>query len=356
MTKLSVRCVFAASGWLMMLSPCIGEEVVIEGDPELLELLRTAQLTSEAQFTRGRLVAEIHDEWRTGLHSHSVVDVTWEGENTYFDAEFHLELVHDLSQQDFFDVNDAIEEAEKEFLDERLIAIETPGMKCRYKVDRQDADIEFHTGRLSLWPIYYARPDQLWLGSFRRQDVPWSRVFNSKHPRTSGRFKIAMMGDNDVLLERFVKGRKSSEVVCSLPMGGRVIRAKRWIKPEPERNVLAREESAVFRWEQLPGGFWIVREMEETHTYPDISDAPLLRFTAKVLEYDPDPEIPADRFEVQGLHLPPGTQVSERRGNPPNTEYKYYQIGGQGDIPQELLDRLAEELSNDGFGNNSDNE
>lgn len=319
---------------------------VIEGDAELLDAIYTAQVASEAQFERGRLVAEVHDEWLDVLHSHSVVTVTWNGQNTYLEAKYHTETIKDPTAHNLMNPNVHIVDADKEVYDSQLIVIETAHIVCQYRPTKHSVTVEWRTGGVELMPIFNARPDELWTVNFRG-NVPFSRSFDVNHPKAADRFVVRSIDDNNIVIERSRKGSIPSVSTISVDAGLRVIENTRTM----DGRSPARVDRSHYEWEQLPAGTWVVRNMEETRSYPDIMDEPMGRFRVKLLDYDPNPAIPSDRFTVEGLKLPAGTRVTELRGSPPNLKQKNYTIGGNGEIPQDLLDSLADELNKSGFGN-----
>jgi hypothetical protein len=327
------------------------DEPVIEGDADLLDVIHAAQLTSEAQFERGRLVAEIHDEaLMAGLHSHSVVTVFWDGENTYLDAEFHFEHPKDAAAHDFSDPDARIEDSEKDILDSRLIAIGTPHMVCRYKPDARSVTIEWRTDGLRLMPIFQARPDQNWIVNFRAEGNLFSHAFDRTPPNPPERFVVQPEDDDRVRVERYYEGFPPAVAIVSMQAGLRVVESRRVLPADPMRKLPTVQHEARYQWEQLPDGSWVVRELEQTSSYPEIADMPFSSFRMTLREYDPDPEIPADQFKVEGLGLPDGTSVTELRGSRSNLQQRNYTIGESGKIPQELLDSLADELNESGFG------
>jgi hypothetical protein len=103
-------------------------------------------------------------------------------------------------------------------------------------------------------------------------------------------------------------------------------------------------DSGRFDWEQHPSGTWVAREIEQTRRYPAKGDGVFGRYRMKLLDYDPEPEIPSDRFDLASLSFPPGTEITELRGRAPNGQSRRFLMGSDGQIPQPLLDTLAEEL------------
>jgi hypothetical protein len=73
-------------------------------------------------------------------------------------------------------------------------------------------------------------------------------------------------------------------------------------------------------------------------------------------ERHPAPEIPKDRFDIASLKLTAGTQITEVRGVGQNIRSRRYRSGEDSQLPQALLDTLAEELKKEGFSSPKDTE
>src|SRR5262245_15503025 len=138
-----------------------GGDIPIRGDPNLLRLVHDIQVTSESQYDCGSLTAEIHDEWTTSLHSHSLIKAVWENDSIYWEADYHLET-HNKADWDPFDREHPLQDSEKEITDTKVIWLETPRMNCSYFPGRRVATIHYPPQTTDDIPVFQLLPPNAW--------------------------------------------------------------------------------------------------------------------------------------------------------------------------------------------------
>lgn len=301
----------------------------VEGDADLLQLLIEAQETNRAQFRRGKLTARAVEKVQ---NIETEATIVWDGERTCWTYY-------------------------------RLITAAAPraGEKGPRVLEREGSMIYANGRLMCYWPkpglaqmiadksttyesILKLRPDQIWFTMEGRYD--WRDVLV---PQTTAdnllKISVRREGSDGVVVEQHYRNGNILRYVASLRQGANIISYEKVFGSGREGSWRTGE----YEWEQDRRGNWYLKHCEwkwSSRGDPEILD---LDYVLDVLEFDPDPVIPPERFEFASLKLASGTTVEARSGGKSRT----YRVGRGGKeqekVSVENLNELAEKLKAGGF-------
>ena len=299
----------------------------VEGDAELLQSLFAAQRANAASLARGRVraTATVRESSSGQEMERAEATVLWDGPNTYWDYSREypgLKVDGKPTQRE-----------------DRGVAIETPETFILYHSESSRVFVNpSKTG--SYHQILRLRPDQIWLVHGRHIDlnpISWAELLDPESTRSATLpHKYVVRREGEIAtVELHYEGREVFTVNAALAHGGHIV-------SYDTETVVAKRliwKTGKYEWERHPSGVYWLRRYEMTYSDPKGSPYGKYHYLLEVSDFDPDPDIPKNRFELESLDLPDGTRVTEDRGK---GQRRQYRIGGEG-IFENDLDRLADE-------------
>ena len=320
-TLLPLVCVAAVA-----LSGTVDAAPPVEGEARLLALLRDAQQTNLTRFQQGRLAAQA-TEVRGESREEAVCELIWQGPNTYW--KYSLRQVDSKGRK-------------TEFQDARII--ETPQKLISYFPESSLALVDGDKKR-KYYDILRLRPDQCWFTVERREGNLWRDMLDpQKAPPTLRRFVVKKQEHDRAVVERHYSTDEVMTIIASFAQGGNIVSYQTL-----GGKGFPYSRKGQYEWSKHFSGVWYLRRMAHQWHPPGKPDEPVWEYRLEVTSFDPNPAIPANRFELRSLELPAGTTVREttRAGE------KTYRIGKAGQAEKKLsqrkLDQLADWLREKGF-------
>lgn len=313
--------------------------VPVEGERELLDLLRAAQSTNKVGFQRGRLTAHIEARWHTVNDGQELdrtetgdVTLTWDGERTYYEYTHHgtrSDRDHGTSHAG------------------RMLDL--PDRRIWYNPEIGLAEVGLDKRKDSPW-LVHVRPDQTWFRYFIPDGPTWKEILDP--PETPNlRLVVKREGADRIIVEihrgtsRDNKTQLGMRIIASLSEGGNVIAYEDLGAPGETPSW----DKGEYEWVPDGRGNWRLKRLVRTGIDVHDDDRGELHYVLDVTEYDPEPVIPRSRFEMASLLLQPGTVVKESGGG----RDRAYQIAGdqakQPRVTQDILEQLAERLRDSRF-------
>jgi hypothetical protein len=351
---------FAVAFW-MGFSRLGVADVAVHGEAGLLPILRKAQATAESAFPHGRLSWR-YSEKRGDVRTEAYGTVLWSGELSRWsyqsrqsDADGVMRfnddgggepVTHIRSHREYF-----------QYLPDYRYAVRSPHLSHGL-------------------PSFNVLPKQAWFHDhFAGEGRKWSEMLD---PALPDRWCISMTlereGDNtvtitrryrdgipsymtsaasqpdperdrvdDLRITRRLDGIPDYVMSASLHFGGLVTGFRRAAMASGTDEVLQCSESCRLEWEPVGDGRFWLRRREQHREHARRSDL-FIHSVLEVTDFDPDPEIPDDAFTFEGLHLPPGTPISDQ-GNVHPARPQTAEA-----ILQAELDDLSKLLRNVGLG------
>ena len=300
-------------------------------DRKLLEVLRAAQLTSEAAFPKASLKANAEDGYSS---QRAVVTAVWDGDRYFCDAEIE-DTVTDT------DGNTSVSK--------RLIM----------QIGRPSGWDCFFPGKTSLLQrvsdasmtgpkILNIRPRDIWFHPTPDSPLTWSqRLELQLAPDSQWDSQLKDLGNGLIEVSTVSRPSRGRFVATfSMSHGGNVLE----YHSEPISDDVEFRKRGKYEWVSVPPDRWRLKSYvfqiakKEDTDYDEYKQK-----SVEVLEFDPDPVIASNRFEISSLPLPPGTYVEEYGANE-----RRYRRGddkqAEKGISESKFESLARELKQAGFG------
>jgi hypothetical protein len=314
--------------------PPAGGAPPVEGEPQLLQLVLDAQATNQAAFRRGALRAEVHERSQVRRNDVSAdVYSVWDGQRTYWK--------YSLTDRD------ETGRVRETHVDVEMIA--TPDADYRYSPRIKHAAI-IKDKSVSYWHVLDVRPDRVWFVVDRLPGVTWINALSPEkvHPTTTN-LVLTRDGPSLVRIECHYQGGGRLTAVASLDHGANIVSFE--VLPDARAGenpgLFPYVQAGEYEWEWHPGGTWFLRSHRSRWHRPGAPETLDQEFELKVLDFDPNPVIAANRFTFESLGLPLGTRIAEiREGRPVATRRLG---GGPTGLTTERLDELAETARSKGF-------
>lgn len=265
---------------------------IVEGDRALLDVLNTAQAVGEASFPHGALTAEVHTTNVGGVLDETidvVANIVWSESSTYWKYKQTVLLTG----------------REPEVTEGEMI--ETGDLHFHYWPDRKLA-MTYSEGLGGYRPELRLRPDQLWFG-VRGGSRRWSELFEvgtPEHPPKVPFDKLAVSSDGDKIAVRRVLNGAELYITASQKFGGNIVEYE---------NPTTADDPMWYRgtceWKKLPDKRYRLKHCEHAMAAKGDKSHPNRTYELTVTDFDPEPEIAADRFRFESLKVPLGTQIQE---------------------------------------------
>lgn len=297
----------------------------IEGDASLLQVLREAQEANASRFLRGSLKASV-DEVTPQTRFTAQAHLVWDGERTWW--EYSVRHV-DRERNTFHTSQDGIQ------------LVQTPDELIWYNpaLKQLQRILDKSSGYYRQLAL---RPDQSWFVFEGHPTTPWSEIFDpGLVEEYVERIIVVQEGDHVHVDRIYTVGFKTRSTV-SLSQGANVV-AYDWEAESGASGGFPYARSGKYEWAPDGNGRWRLASLRYQHHLPGQEDDPAYKYELTVDEFDPDPEIPSDRFTLEGLDVIPGTVIHET--GPQGRAYQYG-VSPEDDtaVSQEALDRLTEIL------------
>jgi len=334
-------------GWSLAAIP-------VEGDIQALKFLRDLQEQNLVAFPRGRVRFRAHDVGQ--VINRDVLDreprrvrqrQSWEGEVLWDRDRSYWDMTERA------DKLDASGEWTAAQVPQRKLEIRTTGVRFYHSPENLPPRAARIYEDFSRHPDEPAvLPRAVWWGP----GAPWppttfAKQFNPElAPRSNDRLIVRRPTADEITVEtRLVEyaGRQppSQTVTCSLAAGGNVVRVvhPHWSGAPVGVSDYGTEQT--FDWLPLADGRFRLKSLLFRRN-PDGAAEPQREYALEILEFDPDPQIPANRFTFESFQIVPGTiLVEERNGVRTETVFGKPPAG----LKQAELDKLAEEAASRGF-------
>lgn len=306
--------------------------VPVEGDVQLLRMVRDAQITNAAQFQRGAMRCKIHDR-RVDLQIDATV--VWDGEKTFWEYELSERMPRTEGTNQ-----------PKGRRTEKGRFIEEGKLRSFYFPESRFAQI-INNGNQGYRDQFKVRPKDLW---FKMEGIHvWAEFLNpDAEPPPIFSLTVRRDGDDRVIMERRNQRNDVMTVVASLAQDGNIIQYES--APHSGNESLPKDSRSFWRWGRYQWakdarGVWYLKHYEYKRSSTGSPTELNFDFVVDVESFNPNPDIPPDRFKLASLKLPNGTTVEEIGPNP-----KTYRIGGKQDaVKQDTLDSLSDLLRSKAF-------
>lgn len=315
---------------VLLASPAFLFSAPVEGDKGLLVQLYEVQRTNEAQYEKARLRAHVVLEGT--MQADLDVEFLWDrfGERRYWKYSGNSRG----GANDFADI-------EMIRTHECLMTYNPGGRHARQTSHRRTMDGYAMSLKL--------HPTERWF-VFDMGQQPMHELLDPDASNPGLSYIVRRDSGDRVIVERHRDGRKAREFTASLTHGGNIIQVE--TIPDWAESTGAYVRNASYEWVADGQGGWYPREIVLKHSHPDDPDTPFWSMRVEIVEFDPLPVIPQDRFEFSSLALPDGTRVgiNDEKGE----RVQGWVIGREEGEPQReadqgRLDELADELRNSGF-------
>lgn len=265
---------------------------IVEGDRALLDVLNAAQAAGEASFPHGALTAEVHTTNVGGVLDEKVdvvANIIWDGPSTYWKYKHTVFLTG----------------REPEVTEGEMI--ETGDVRFHYWPDLKLA-MTYGDGLGGYRPELRLRPDQQWFvlrGGRRR----WSELFDVGTPERPPEIifdKLQVSSDGDkIAVRRFLNGA-AIYITASQKFGGNIVEFE-----SPGAAAAPLWYRGTFEWKKLPDKRFWLKHCEHAMAAKGDKLHPNRRYELTVTDFNPEPEIAANRFRFESLKVPLGTQIQE---------------------------------------------
>lgn len=308
---------------------------LVVGDALLLRQLIDVQETNQSLFTRGRMEAEFEDNT-----SRVKMTAVWDGDKYYWN--------YNLT---WFKLKPKPGETKPRVSSKVGERIYTPGKM------------------VGLWrdKITYARKST---GGTRSENVErqlevfpqdwwyklegkllWTEIIDPKHAHKFVTKYIVERKDNDrVVVKRDHTFGGVMTVEFSLKHGGNIVRYQFDAPDVGSEMGTAFWRMGEYEWKPTDDQWYLARYSWQSSSKGD-PDKVDKRGQLIVSEFDPNPDIPDDRFEFSSLTAPKGTLLQQRKGK---KSLKTVRLGAGGEegkrVSTSRLDDLAGKAGKRGFG------
>lgn len=313
--------------------------VPVEGDGDLLALLRSAQETNALLYPSGRITVSAREEISGDAAD---ATITWSGDQTRWDYTRRQRIPG--PQADGSPRPDAVTEG---------YIIRGPGRVMWYSPGARQAQMA--TGA----PVGAGVPDILDVTpeAWHRMDGPfgylergdWKVLLDPERaPPSVTKYVVSRAGGDEVIVERHYTTGNVLRITASLSLGGNVVSYERVPFGRPTAEVGRGEvvwNKGNYHWVLANDGQW-----RPSHFSCERRGkaGPIVKYTLDVSSFDASVRMPAQFFTEGALKLAPGTIVIES-----GQRERIYRIGrGGGEmkvIQDSQLDRLADSLRRSGF-------
>lgn len=302
----------------------------IEGDGKLLQLLQDAQATNKTLFRRGKMDIEVHQN-----RDRAVATLIWSGEKTYWDYT-HWDRTRDAKGKPITIVS-------------RVRMVKTPKELMWYSPEAQL--LQRIKDKSRGYPsLLNARPDDIWFSL--EGVVDWAEILDPAQAHKGvTKYVIRKKDDAHVVVERHHSSGVILSMEASLKQGGNII-AYESIPPPGNKSLPLGKRAwwnkGTYDWAKDENQNWYLKRYAWQNSNEGDPEILNFDFTLDIKNFDPNPRIPNNRFQVASLKVVPGTTVEEVGG-----KGRTYRIGKKGkekkNVSQEVLDRLAEKIRSLGF-------
>lgn len=275
---------------------------------ELIVTLIAAQQAMENGFPRGALTAVARDDHEG---RRATARAVWEGDKYYCDADCE-ELRRDVAGKTIVTRS-------------KRIMIETPERSDYYmpKPEGKGGLLQRVTDRrMQNYGILYLRPRDCWFSFGRGVTETWvGMLTRCLSPDLDNEITVTVDGQAVVTVESYYPKLNDRFIFhYSLAQGGNMLDYHS--EPGDQNPVKMRSR---WEWEPVPPDRWRLRSYvhQMIAKEKDFESEPAL--SIEITDFDPDPVIPANRFDVSSLNLQPGTLVEELGANE-----RRYRIGDNG--------------------------
>lgn len=325
------RILVAAVG-VCVASVCYGDAPV-EGDAALLKTLVDVQATNLTLFPKGELTAEVREKFSQLDIKATVI---WEGSRTY--TRFRTKQVIERpikGKSGEMEAVDSIQEGEM---------IEIPGvLMVHFPSNHQARRYVEHVAGAGYLRELKLRPDQIWFSY--EGDVNLKELISPTSTRAAGvKFVVNREEPDRVIVDRYFGGNAYLRFVASLASGGNIVSFET-MHPGPKDI----SSKGSYAWERDKEGRWYLREL---HYEAILRSNPKLLsqdFTLRVMEFNPEPVIPSNRFEFSSFKFEEGTVVEEGlilgRNSAATPGRRTYRVGKGGRTEKNLNETQLNTLS-----------
>lgn len=263
----------------------MADDFAVEGDAELLDLLKEAQLTNASKFPRGKLAAVVRQSHTRGGKP---TTMTWDASVVWDEANTFLEYKTRTEDPEFVAKS-------------HHLLIRKPRETIGYDPVFRRATFETDTDRELIRELRL-RPDECWFKYEGRFD--FTVLFELAKPESIGRRGllrciVTKEGDDRVVVERKMEGDATFRMVASLAQDGNIVAydgAGGGIKTDGK-----------YEWAQLESGAWRLKKFDST--FEELKSGLKSVYTMEVTSYNESADIPASRFEASSLDIPADAEI-----------------------------------------------
>lgn len=330
-------CLFAGLFLVAVVGICVDGvcygAAPVEGDAALLKTLVDVQATNLTLFPKGELTAELSEKFSQLDVKATVI---WEGSRTY--TRFRTKQVIKTpikGKPSEMEAVDSIQEGEM---------IEIPGvLMVHFPSNHQARRYVEHIAGAGYLRELQLRPDQIWFSY--EGDVNLKELISPTSTKAVGvKFVVNREEPDRVIVDRHFGGNAYLRFAASLASGGNIVSFET-IRPGP-KDIAGK---GSYTWERDETGRWYLRELHYEASLR--SDPKLLSrdFTLRVMEFNPDPVIPSNRFEFSSFKFEEGTVVDEGlilgRNSAATPGRRTYRVGKGGRTENDLSESQLNTLS-----------
>jgi hypothetical protein len=323
------------SGIVFLLGASSTAAVPVDGDGATLTAVRDGLATAAAQHRRGAIVAKVVERG-TVDHDLDIHRFVWDGERRYWN--YSGTAVYHVAGQP--EITEAFSDVE---------LIRAPRASCVHNPTLQFATQRKNESPADADPIQdvlILDPARCWY-SFERKPRSWEWMLDPQQVEGFvSRFEVRREPPERLIVERYqTEGAGLLEVEISLAHGGNIVS----YHAEADNDDMI--YSGTYGWTEFSPGQWRLREAVQQRVRRADPETPFWTYRIEVLEFDPQPEIRADRFEFSSFSLSDGTRVSIRdaQGEKVRGWVVGREHGSPAPVDQKRLDELAGQLREGGF-------
>lgn len=296
-------------------------------DENVIALLKDAQLAAQSAFPRARIVARVENSFE---RRKAKVEAVWDGVNYFVDAE--CEEVQ---------LGDGGKEVVATF---RQSAIEHASGWEFYQPANGGLLQRVSDKSMSCWDILRLRPGECWFCLKLGTPLSWIDVLDRLQKVDRNKtVEIVERSSGEIEIVGKHSSGATTSVVFSMNHAGNVLRCS------STGNAAGPSFLGEYEWEPVDKDRWRLKSYKFWETDDESAlgkGDPGIRI--EILEFDPNPQIAASRFDISSLNLTPGTKVEEYGAN-----RRRYRLGGdlkaENGISEKQFGTLASELSETGF-------
>lgn len=323
--------------WGLVIAVCLRDAAIaagpvpVEGDRELLSFLRDSLIMNEARFTKGKLTATVFSMDDDRIFWDSSGTIMWDGDKTYWDL---------LCRED--DRPKGVVES-----------IALPGVTLYW--NRGETRLVRMHGTLAR-PTYgwlWMRPDSSWYLSEPFTDTRLHEYLDaSGSTPLSGHFRkivVTRAADDDdiVIVNVHIDTGVAVEYKFSLAMSGNPLH---FLNKRDGDCPYFEDRECSYDWLPDGRGGWRLKSMIYTCSGPPFGNSRGYKRSVEIQvdSFEPDAEIPADRFTEESFHCPLGTEVNDRWEDA--SKSRVYYLGGR--VEEDLdvkLNRVSASIKEKGF-------